>query len=105
MSESMDPDSPPAEPPSSADKGPGKSRLKRRLLIFVPVGLVLAAFLSVWLLWAGPGPSGEDRTIIVTEGSSVTRVADQLADEGLIRGGAGSFRLFARLLGSRDPIQ
>jgi UPF0755 protein len=78
---------------------------KRRLLILVPVALLLAVFLWVWLLWAGPGPSGEDKTVIVAEGSSVTRVADQLAEQGLVRGGPGSFRLFARLLGSGDPIQ
>jgi UPF0755 protein len=78
---------------------------KRRVLIFVPVALLLAAFLSVWLLWIGPGPSSQDTTIIVAEGSSVTRVADQLAGQGLIRGGAGSFRLFARTLGSGDPVQ
>lgn len=78
---------------------------KRRLLIFVPVALLLAAFLGVWLLWVGPGPAGQDTTIVVAEGSSVTKVADQLAEQGLIRGGAGSFRLFARVLGSRDPIQ
>jgi UPF0755 protein len=78
---------------------------KRRLLIFVPVALLLAAILSVWLLWAGPGPAAQPATIIVTEGSSVTRVADQLADAGLIRGGPGSFRFFARIFGSRDPIQ
>ena len=78
---------------------------KRRALIFLPAALLLATFLSVWLLWAGPGPASRDTTLIVAEGSSVTRVADQLAGEGLIRGGAGSFRLFARMLGSGDPIQ
>src|SRR5437868_973318 len=78
---------------------------KRRVLIFVPVALVLAAVLSVWLLWLGPGPAAQDTTIIVAEGSSVTRVADQLAAQGLIRGGPGSFRFFAKTLGSRDPIQ
>lgn len=77
---------------------------KRRVLFFVPVALLLAAFLAVWLLWAGPGPAAQDTTIIVTEGSSVSRVADQLAGQGLIRG-AGGFRFFARLFGSRDPIQ
>lgn len=78
---------------------------KRRVLIFAPVALLLAAFLSLWLLWIGPGPAGQDATVIVAEGSSVTKVADQLAEQGLIRGGAGSFRLFAKVLGSRDPIQ
>ena len=78
---------------------------RRRLLFLAPGILLLAAVLSVWLLWAGPGPAARDTTIIVAEGSSVSRVADQLAGQGLIRGGSGSFRLFARLLGSRDPIE
>ena len=78
---------------------------KRRALILVPVALLLAAFLSVWLLWLGPGPAAQDTTVIVAEGSNVTRVADQLARQGLVRGGPGSFRLFAKVLGSRDPIQ
>ena len=78
---------------------------KRRVLIFVPVALLLAAFLSFWLLWIGPGPASQDTNVIVAEGSSVTRVADQLAEQGLIRGGPGSFRFFARVLGSHDPIQ
>jgi len=95
------------EPDPSPAKAPvaGRAHLKRRLLIFAPIALLLAAFLGVWLLWAGPGPASQDTSIIVTEGSSVTRVADQLAEQGLIRGGAGSFRLFARVLGSGDPIQ
>jgi UPF0755 protein len=78
---------------------------KRRILVVVPVALFLAAFLSVWLLWLGPGPAAQDTTVIVAEGSNLTRVADQLAGQGLIRGGPGSFRLFAKVLGSRDPIQ
>ncbi len=105
MSEFVDPDPPRSEASSPGRKPPGGSRLKRRLLLFVPVGLILAAILGVWLLWTGPGPASQDTSIIVAEGSNVTRVADQLAGQGLIRGGAGSFRLFARIFGSRDPIQ
>ncbi|HTU10702.1 MAG TPA: endolytic transglycosylase MltG [Allosphingosinicella sp.] len=93
------------ESPGVGGKPPPKGRFRRRLLIFTPVALLLAGFLAIWLLWAGPGPSSEPTTIIVAEGASVARVADQLADAGVIRGGAGSFRLFARILGSRDPIQ
>jgi UPF0755 protein len=77
---------------------------KRRILIFLPVALLLAAFLFVWVAWLGPGPAAQDTNVIVAEGTSVSRVADQLAEQGLIRG-AGSFRLFARVLGSGDPIQ
>lgn len=77
---------------------------KRRVLIFVPVALLLAAFLSVWLLWIGPGPSSQPVRIVISQGASVNQVADQLAAAGAIRS-AGGFRLFARLFGSRDPIQ
>ena len=77
---------------------------KRRLLIFAPGVAILAAFLAVWLLWVGPGPTSEPTRIVITQGTSVTRVADQLAEAGAIRS-AGGFRLFARMFGSRDPIQ
>ena len=79
--------------------------MKRLLLLFVPAALILAAGLAVWLLWAGPGPADEPKTIIVAQGSSLARVADQLDEAGAIRGGASSFRAFARVLGSSDPIQ
>jgi UPF0755 protein len=95
-----------AEPTLPAGEGEAaKPRRWRWLAFAVPAVLLFAAFLSVWLLWTGPGPAARDTTIVITEGSSVTRVADQLAEQGLIRGGAGSFRLFSRILGSRDPVQ
>ena len=77
---------------------------KRRLLILAPGVVILAAFLAMWLFWVGPGPSSQPTTIIVAQGTSVNQVADQLAEAGVIRS-AGGFRLFARLFGSRDPIQ
>jgi UPF0755 protein len=77
---------------------------KRRLLILAPAVLVLAAFLAMWLFWVGPGPSPEPTRIVIAQGTSVTRVADQLSEAGVIRS-AGGFRLFARLFGSGDPIQ
>ena len=77
---------------------------KRRLLIFVPAAMVLAAFLAMWLFWVGPGPSSQPTQIVIAQGTSVNRVADQLADAGVIRS-AGGFRLFARMFGSSDPIQ
>jgi UPF0755 protein len=79
--------------------------LKRLLLILVPGIAILAAGIALWLLWVGPGPSSEPKTIIVAQGSSLARVADQLDQAGAIRGGPGPFRAFARVLGSSDPIQ
>ena len=77
---------------------------KRRLLIFAPGVVILAAFLAVWLLWVGPGPSSQPTRIVVAQGTTVNRVADQLAEAGVIRS-AGGFRLFARMFGPGDPIQ
>lgn len=74
-------------------------------LVLVPGIAVLAAFAAFWLLWAGPGPAGQPRTIIVAQGASLARVADQLERAGAIRGGAGTFRMLARAFGSSDPIQ
>lgn len=105
MSDPADPEATPPEEAASPKETKRPSRLGRRLLILAPAVLLIAAFLSVWLLWVGPGPAPRDTTLIVAEGSNVTRVADQLAEQGLIRGGAGGFRLFARVLGSGDPIQ
>jgi UPF0755 protein len=78
---------------------------KRLLLILVPGIAVIAAFTALWLLWVGPGPTAQPRTIIVAQGSSLARVADQLAQARAIRGGAGTFRMLARAFGSSDPIQ
>jgi UPF0755 protein len=78
---------------------------KRLLLIFLPAIAILAAGIAFWLLWAGPGPAAQPTTIIVAQGASLARVAGQLEREGAIRGGAGTFRMFARLFGSSDPIQ
>ena len=79
--------------------------MKRLLLILVPGLAVLAAGIALWLLWIGPGPTSQPKTIIVAQGSSLARVADQLDEAGAIRGGAGTFRAFARVLGSGDPVQ
>ena len=79
--------------------------MKRLFLLFVPVAAILAAGVAFWLLWAGPGPTAEPRTIIVAQGSSLARVAGQLEQAGAIRGGASTFRTLARVFGSSDPIQ
>lgn len=75
------------------------------LLVVLPALAILAAFTAFWLLWAGPGPFSEPRTIVVAQGSSVAKVAAQLDQEGLIRGGATSFRGFARVFGAHAPVQ
>jgi UPF0755 protein len=77
----------------------------RRLLLILPVLAIVAAGLAFWLLWAGPGPASQPKTIVIEQGSSLARVAGQLEAAGAIRGGATSFRAFARIFGSSDPVQ
>src|SRR3954468_712422 len=80
--------------------------MKRLLLLLtLPVLLIVAAAASYWLLWAGTGPSSEQITIVVGQGSSISRVAQQLARAGAIRGNAPLFRGFARLFGAHAPVQ
>ncbi|MBX3561800.1 MAG: endolytic transglycosylase MltG [Sphingomonas sp.] len=75
------------------------------LLVILPALAIIGAGTAFWILWAGPGPFEEPRTIIVAQGASVARVAQQLESEGLIRGSSTIFRGFARIFGSAAPIQ
>lgn len=77
----------------------------KRLWLILPALAIIAAGVAFWLLWAGPGPTSQPTTIIVAEGSSLAKVADQLEEAGALRGGAGTFRAFARVFGSSDPVQ
>ena len=77
----------------------------KRLLLLLPVVAILAAGVAFWLLWAGPGPTSQPTTLIVEPGSSLARVADQLEEADAIRGDARTFRAFARVFGSSDPVQ
>ena len=78
--------------------------LRRALLLVAVLGL-LAGAAVYWLFWAASGPKAGPHTIVVKEGSTVGSVARQLEEMGAIPGNATSFRIFARLLGSSDPIQ
>ncbi len=78
--------------------------MKRLLLILVAVG-ALSGALGYWFFWASPGPGKGPYTIVVEEGSSVGRVAGQLAEMGAIPGSAGTYKAMARIFGAGDPIQ
>jgi UPF0755 protein len=78
--------------------------MKRLVLIALLLGALLAGW-AYWSMWAGRGPSGEPKTIVVEQGASVADVALQLSREGLIRTGPATYRRLARFLGSGDPIQ
>ena len=68
--------------------------------------LVLVAFVAAaGMLWWSPGPQPGPHRLTVEEGSTLASVASQLEAEGIIPGSASSFRGFARLFGSGDPVQ
>lgn len=68
--------------------------------------VLLGFVVLVWFAagWYGSADVEEDTTFIVPKGSTLTAVAGQLDDEGLIAS-ADSFLLRAKILGSGDPIQ
>ena len=77
----------------------------RTFLLVLGGALVVAAATIVWMLWWSPGPTPGPHTIIVEEGSTLTSVARQLDEQGAIPGSETTFRAFARVLGSGDPVQ
>jgi len=78
--------------------------MKRLLMILVGLAAI-GAGLVYWQLWASPGPAAGPHVVIVEEGSSLSRVTDQLAGIGAIPGSADSFKAMARIFGSGDPVQ
>ncbi len=77
----------------------------RRLIFGVLILGLLAGAGSYMMLWASAGPKPGPHTILVEEGSSLARVADQLVAAGAVPGTATTYRGMARIFGSGDPIQ
>jgi UPF0755 protein len=65
--------------------------------------LALLVATSTWGWW-GASRVDEDTTFVVPSGASVTSVARELENNGLI-GSADAFLLWARILGSGDPVK
>ena len=78
--------------------------LRRLITIALILGLLAGAG-GYWLLWASAGPEEGPHTVIVEEGSSLARVADQLVAAGAVPGSATTYRAMARIFGSGDPVQ
>lgn len=55
-------------------------------------------------LWGGAGPAKQNLTVLIPEGSSLSRAATELEKAGAI-GSAKQFLLLAKVLGSGTPIQ
>ena len=80
--------------------------MSRRVYIVVAALAALALVIgaaSTWTWW-GASEVEKDTAFVVPSGSSLTSVARKLEDENLI-GSADSFLLWAKLLGSGDPIK
>jgi len=78
--------------------------LRRLFLVAFISGLLIAAG-AYMMLWASAGPKPGPHTIVVEEGSSLAKVADQLVAAGAVPGTATTYRGMARIFGSGDPIQ
>ena len=71
----------------------------RRILLLAGAGLVaLVALWAAWALfnWVGPGPAGQDTTVVLNRGGGVGEIATELQQARVIRS-PGLFRLFAKL--------
>ncbi|MCH7628086.1 MULTISPECIES: endolytic transglycosylase MltG [Novosphingobium] len=73
------------------------------------VGLAMALVVAGWLVhflwgWYGPGPLAKDVSFVVPAGSSLSGIAPELEQEGVVAS-AGTFRARARLLGGKEPIK
>lgn len=81
--------------------------MKGKRALYIGAAAALIALIGViWFAagWWGSADVEEDTNFIVPTGSTLTAVAHQLDDEGLI-GSAEGFLLRAKLLGSSAPIQ
>lgn len=69
------------------------------------LGLIgIAVFAWVAHDWAGSGPADKPLAVVVPEGASLARAANELQKAGAIRS-AGRFRLYARLFGDGGAIK
>lgn len=77
----------------------------RRIFFSLVALALIGAGAGYWMLWVSTGPKQGPHTLVVEEGSSLGKVADQLAGIGAIPGSAQTYKAMARLFGSGDPIQ
>lgn len=80
--------------------------MKRGLVVALAVAAVAALGLGGWFAsgWYGGADVVKDTAFVVPDGATLTSVAGELEDKGLI-GSADGFLLRAKVLGSGDPVK
>ena len=76
----------------------------RKLIGLSIIGLI-AVVAATGMLWWSAGPKAGPHRVTVEEGASLSSVATQLEAQGIIPGSATTFRGFAKIFGSGDPVQ
>src|SRR3546814_9878690 len=80
--------------------------MSRRGCVLAAV-LALAGLLALWSFfggWYASGPLDKDQNFVVPNGASLTAVAEQLEEKGVVRS-AGGFALRARIFGGGSGIK
>ena len=80
-------------------------RLLSIFLTFIAVGAIAAAAVAYYLFasFTGPGPSPEDKIIVIPKGTGVSEIAELLRREGVIES-ADIFKLGVRLFSKQKPL-
>ncbi|WP_066553180.1 endolytic transglycosylase MltG [Croceicoccus bisphenolivorans] len=80
--------------------------MKRGVLVLLAAACIAVAGVGAWFAsgWYGGAAVDKDTAFIVPSGATLTSVAGELEDQGLI-GSAQAFLLRAKILGSGDPVK
>lgn len=80
--------------------------MRRLGCLILVAGLAVAAFLALHFVrgWYGEGPAERDRTVIIAEGSTLTKAAREMEEAGVIAS-ARTFLSRAKMFGSDAPIR
>ena len=80
-------------------------RLLNIFLTLVAVGAIVSAAIAYYLFasFTGPGPSTEDKIVVVPKGTGVSEIADLLAEAGVIDS-TDIFKLGVRLFSKQKPL-
>lgn len=80
-------------------------RLLNIFLTFTAVAVIIAAAIAYYLFasFTGPGPSPQDKIVVIPKGTGISEIAELLAQEGVIEN-PDIFRLGVRLFSKQKPL-